>query len=100
MITLESSRQATMASQAARRDAYLKSREEEKEKRKRDALRKIAPGFEPHGATLVPTRIEKPTTGEPVPALASSLGSRPRSVMDDLVDQLAALDAASSKPSS
>jgi len=45
-----------MAAHAARREAYLRSRDDDKERRKRDALRRIAPGFEPYGGPLVPTR--------------------------------------------
>ncbi|KAJ8468993.1 hypothetical protein ONZ45_g3639 [Pleurotus djamor] len=97
ILTLESSRRNTMASHAARREAYLQSREEEKARRKREALRRIAPGFEPEGAPLVPTKRD---------SLALSLGvhgesqGNPKSLMDDLVDQLAALDAAASSRSS
>ncbi|KAF9484617.1 hypothetical protein BDN70DRAFT_772815, partial [Pholiota conissans] len=96
VITLESSRRTTLAAHASRRDAYLHSREDEKERRKRDALRRIAPGFEPHSSPLVPTRgassgglLQSPpargTTTDPK-------HQQTRSVMDDLVDQLAALD--------
>ncbi|KAJ8480984.1 hypothetical protein ONZ45_g7111 [Pleurotus djamor] len=91
LLTLESSRRSTIASHAARREAYLQSREEEKARRKRDALRRIAPGFEPQGTPLVPTKrdsaIPRVDTVEGPP-----LGAR--SAMADLVDQLAALDAA------
>ncbi|KAF8151559.1 hypothetical protein B0H34DRAFT_790884 [Crassisporium funariophilum] len=100
IITLESSRRSTIAAHAARREAYLRSREDEKERRKRDALRRIAPGFEPHGSLLVPTK----NPGNPSPHQAGELGQdkahqRTRSVMDDLVDQLAALEAAASSKS-
>ncbi|KAF8063491.1 hypothetical protein FPV67DRAFT_247922 [Lyophyllum atratum] len=92
VITLESSRRSTIAAHAARREAYLRSRDDEKERRKRDALRRIAPGFEPQGSVLVPTR----TGSAPQPPEAPIPGHRhTRSVMDDLVDQLAALDSAS-----
>lgn len=87
IITLESSRRATQAAHAARREAYLHSRDEEKERRKREKLRKIAPGFEPMGSVLVPTHMSG-DRGDTVP-------ERERDVMDDLVDQLAALDSKS-----
>lgn len=56
VLTVEASRRSTLAAHAARREAYLKAREEEKERRKREALRKIAPGFEPKSTPLVPTK--------------------------------------------
>ncbi|KAF7340213.1 hypothetical protein MVEN_01939900 [Mycena venus] len=91
VLTLESSRRTTLASHATRREEYLRSRADEKERRKRDALRRIAPGFEPEGHLLVPTkRSSVIATG---PAISPQ---PPKSVMEDLVDQLAALDSASS----
>ncbi|KAJ7724981.1 hypothetical protein DFH07DRAFT_871799 [Mycena maculata] len=98
ILTLESSRRTTLAAHATRREAYLLARTEEKERRKRDALRRIAPGFEPgEGHLLVPTKRSSVIATAPVVSPAP-----PRSVMEDLVDQLAALDSASSgsaKPS-
>ncbi|KAF5319225.1 hypothetical protein D9619_008457 [Psilocybe cf. subviscida] len=103
VITLEASRRSTLAAHAARREAFLRAREDEKERRKRDALRRIAPGFEPHGSLLVPTpKAQPPGTQSPTAAQqgnqgeSSSTHQRTRSVMDDLVDQLAALDSSSS----
>ncbi|KAF9071079.1 hypothetical protein BDP27DRAFT_1362097 [Rhodocollybia butyracea] len=99
VVTMESSRRSTIAAHAARREAYLQSREDEKEQQKRDALRKIAPGFEPRGSLLVPTRATSvpPTPGNDNLAAMphnSATGHRhTRSVMEDLVDQLAALDS-------
>ncbi|KAF7311654.1 hypothetical protein MKEN_01068800 [Mycena kentingensis (nom. inval.)] len=94
IITLESSRRSTLAAHQAQRDAYLRARSEEKERRKREALRRIAPGFEPAGQLLVPTkRSSVIATPSPPPA---GQPSQPRSVMEDLVDQLAALESASS----
>ncbi|KAF5344770.1 hypothetical protein D9757_013429 [Collybiopsis confluens] len=106
VLTMESSRRSTIAAHEARRQAYLRSREDEKEQRKREALRKIAPGFEPRGSLLVPTRAssvplstgsESADTG-PGPITSSSSSGTPghrhsKSVMEDLVDQLAALDS-------
>ncbi|KAJ7671940.1 hypothetical protein B0H17DRAFT_1208866 [Mycena rosella] len=93
ILTLESSRRTTLAAHATRREAYLRARAEEKERRKRDALRRIAPGFEPgEGHLLVPTK-----RASVIAPAASPLP--PRSVMEDLVDQLAALDSASTKES-
>lgn len=94
IITLESSRRSTIAAHTARREEYLRSRESEKERRKRDALRKIAPGFEPSGNVLVPTKSVSSGGNE-----EGKTHERTRSVMDDLVDQLAALDSASTGPS-
>jgi hypothetical protein len=99
VLTMESSRRSTMAAHAARREAYLRSREDEKEQQKRDALRKIAPGFEPRGSPLVPTRATSvPPTPDNSNLAASSHNSASghrytKSVMEDLVDQLAALDS-------
>ena len=88
-----------MAAHAARREAYLRSRDDDKERRKRDALRRIAPGFEPHSGPLVPTR----NTGNSMNkyeggAAAHEQPQQSRSVMDDLIDQLAALDSTTSAP--
>lgn len=98
ILTLESSRRKTFAAHAARREAYLEARLEDKERRKRDALRRIAPGFEPQSTPLVPTRVA--STGPSVdgsipspPSIGTASHVRTRSVMEDLVDQLAALDS-------
>ncbi|THH03950.1 hypothetical protein EW146_g10310 [Bondarzewia mesenterica] len=94
---LESSRRQTIAAHAARREALLRAREDEKERRKREALRRIAPGFEPRGTPLVPTKMSPDSAerhahehehGEP-----SSAEGRAKDVMEDLVDGLAALDS-------
>ncbi|KAL0565951.1 hypothetical protein V5O48_016066 [Marasmius crinis-equi] len=103
VLAMESSRRSTLASHAAKRDAYLRAREDEKERRKREALRKIAPGFEPQGV-LVPTRTHSvpvpPHPGQshtPTQSVPPPPGHRhTRSVMDDLVDHLAALDSGKS----
>ncbi|KAI0371299.1 hypothetical protein BV20DRAFT_1051706 [Pilatotrama ljubarskyi] len=100
VLTLEASRRSTLAAHAARREAYLKAREEEKERRKREALRRIAPGFEPKATPLVPTKRlsgvpgDSGTSGEP-PSQSEGDGAhkRTKSVMEDLVDQLAAMDS-------
>jgi hypothetical protein len=97
VITLESSRRKTIAAHAARREAYLHSRDDDKERRKRDALRRIAPGFEPHGGPLVPTRNSM-NTYQGGPAAYEQPHQQSRSVMDDLVDQLAALESKSEAP--
>jgi hypothetical protein len=103
-LTLESSRRTTQAAHAARREAYLHAREEEKERRKRDKLRKIAPGFEPTGALLVPVHLSGSKGDQVMGATQMPVGAdgnpqvpeRERDVMDDLVDQLAALESKSS----
>ena len=100
VLTLESSRQTTLLAHTARNAAYLRSREEEKLRRQRDALRRIAPGFEPSGGTLVPTPAHRKTpsasgsTGLPMSSGTLDPPSGRRDVMDDLVDQLAAMDSA------
>jgi hypothetical protein len=102
-LTLESSRRSTQAAHAARREAYLRAREEEKERRKRDKLRKIAPGFEPTGAVLVPVHLGGNNGDQATGSAQTSVGTednslvpeRERDVMNDLVDQLAALDSKS-----
>ena len=101
ILTLESSRRKTFAAHAARREAYLKARLEDKERRKRDALRRIAPGFEPQSTPLVPTRVA--SIGSPIdgpipspPPIGTAPHVQPKSVMEDLVDQLAALDSTNS----
>ncbi|KAF8634320.1 hypothetical protein AX15_000981 [Amanita polypyramis BW_CC] len=82
VLTVESSRRNTIAAHAARREAYLCAREEEKEQRKREVLHKIAPGFEPQNV-LIPTR-----------ATSSADNRNPSdNVMGSLVDQLAALES-------
>ena len=99
-MTLESSRRKTIAAHTTRREAYLRSRDDDKERRKRDALRRIAPGFEPHGGPLVPTRNTGNTMNTLEGGAAAGYEQQPhqqsRSVMDDLIDQLAALDSATS----
>ncbi|KAJ3486471.1 hypothetical protein NLI96_g4213 [Meripilus lineatus] len=102
VLTVESSRKSTLAAHAARREAYLKAREDEKERRKREALHRIAPGFEPQSAPLIPT-TRAPLDGSVALSISGAsqvtkedLNQRSRSVMDDLVDQLAALDSRSS----
>ncbi|KAF8531395.1 hypothetical protein JB92DRAFT_2691915, partial [Gautieria morchelliformis] len=91
ILTLESARQSTLVAHAARRESYLRSREDDKERRKRDALRRIAPGFEPQGVPLVPVRVDRPLSG--TARSSTDATTAPKSVMDDLVDQLAAMDA-------
>ncbi|KLO10061.1 hypothetical protein SCHPADRAFT_892648 [Schizopora paradoxa] len=125
VLTMESSRRSTLAAQSARHEAYLKQREEDKRRRKREALRRIAPGFEPESGPLVPTRMSTAgmlggaaasnafgetgaegggggatTTTASTTAAPGGMHVRTRSVMDDLVDHLAALDAVSSSNSS
>lgn len=79
-------------------DAYLKRREEEKERRKKEALRKVAPGFEPSAGTLVPQRVGGNSSQSDTQAVSTTVTqSIPKDPMADLVDQLAALEAAHSR---
>lgn len=77
------------------REATLLSREEDKARRKREALRKVAPGFEPQSGPLVPTRASVHLTGSSMGDIVEkgALSDQRKSVMEDVVDQLAALDA-------
>jgi len=96
ILTLEESRRRTLASHAARHAETLRQRAEDKERRKREALRRIAPGFEP-GASLVPMKMTSSGQHEQDLSQLMQAGDsgnpRQRDVMDDLVDHLAKLDA-------
>ena len=102
VLAVESSRRATIAAHAARREAYLRAHEDEKQRRKREALRRIAPGFEPRSAPLVPVKTgpalnqrqgEGGDVADGAGAGAGGEAQHPRDVMDDLVDKLAALES-------
>lgn len=75
-------------------------REEEKARRKKEALRRVAPGFEPDSGPMVPKRIGE-LASKRTDELAAKSGNevpgrvepQARSVMDDLVDQLAAMSS-------
>ncbi|KII91195.1 hypothetical protein PLICRDRAFT_498262 [Plicaturopsis crispa FD-325 SS-3] len=101
VLTLEAARRKTLAAHAARREACLRARDDEKERRRREALRRIAPGFEPQGV-LVPTRMSMSLSGpgsgsDGTNAAAGAVPGHERNVMDDLVDQLAAMDSGSTQ---
>lgn len=90
-----------IAAQAERHEAYLRAREEEKQQRKREALRRIAPGFEPRSAPLVPVKTgaaaaaalgQQQQQQQGQEERRSDAGVSQRDVMDDLVDRLAALE--------
>ncbi|EAU83636.1 hypothetical protein CC1G_13095 [Coprinopsis cinerea okayama7 len=126
ILTLESTRRATLTAHATKRAAYLQHRASEKEqrarqriedeeRRRREALRKVAPGFEPERGVLVPEERGVALKGKSGAGDGESRGGeaedggqgqgqgqgghqRTRSVMDELVDQLAALDASRSPP--
>ncbi|KAA1476137.1 hypothetical protein DENSPDRAFT_748714, partial [Dentipellis sp. KUC8613] len=83
ILMLESSRRQTIAAHDARREAYLKAREDDKERRRRDALRRIAPGFEPAGGLLVPVRVGSADGHADQHAEGAVAGAAPRKdVMD------------------
>ena len=100
----------TLQEQHATRTKYLKDREDDKARKKREQLRKVAPGWEPdetdegisgkrHSAILEPTRKVAQQAAVPPPpqsvqgkAAAVSEPEKPRDVMDDLVEGLARMD--------
>lgn len=101
ILTIESSRRSTHAASTARREGLLRSREDDKEQRRREALRRVAPGFDGNATPLEPVRAaaaaafekqqsqaEPSMTGGQV--LEGGRGRGPRSVdvMDELVDEL------------
>ncbi len=107
ILNIESNRRTSIAAQAERHEAYLRAREEEKQRRKREALRRIAPGFEPRSAPLVPVKTgaalegqgqgqgqgqQQQEVGGDAAGAAAGQGLPQRDVMDDLVDRLAALE--------
>jgi hypothetical protein len=103
VLIVESNRRATLAANAARHEALLRAREDEKQRRKREALRRIAPGFEPRAAPLVPVKTglaldqqqqqQQQWKEDGIGSDTAGQGGHPRDVMDDLVDRLAALES-------
>jgi hypothetical protein len=104
VVTMEQARRHTLAAHAARREALLQARADEKERRKRDALRRIAPGFEPQGAPLVPVKktVAAPPSAQHILDITDDAPKEAmaRDVMADLVAGLAALDSGPSLPGS
>ena len=100
ILNVESGRRTSIAAEDGRHEAHLRAREEEKLRRKREALRRIAPGFEPRSAPLVPVKTGAAALGQEEEhqgevGSGGGAGGRDlprRDVMDDLVDRLAALD--------
>ena len=94
VLKTESDRRTIIATNADRRGAYLRAREDEKQRRKREALRRIAPGFEPRSAPLVPVKTGAALGQQQQEEAGGDTGQgRPqRDVMDDLVESLAALE--------
>ena len=101
VLIVESNRRATLAALSAQHEAILRAREDEKQRRKREALRRIAPGFEPCAAPLVPVKTglaldqqqQQKWKEDGVGSDAAGQAGHPRDVMDDLVDRLAALES-------
>ena len=101
VLRLESSRRNTLAAHTARREALLRAREDEKEQRRREALRRVAPGFEGDGSVLMPVRVSSDSTGSAgsdTERVQRRGPSSPPNVhvdaMDDLANQLARLETA------
>ena len=95
VLAMESSRQTTVAAHAARREVYLKSREDAKKRRKREALQRVAPGFDPDQGVLRPTSFSAKSTGKPTQALGTASQNeedQQQKYLDQLVDQLSKLD--------
>ena len=125
MLSLESTRQQTLAAHAAQRSAFLSARAVEQERRRNEIERlkyeleekkrreerarvwKVAPGFDAQ-TTLVPKKIganvgadpHTSTTGDVIIAgsggTATGTQDREEMMMADLVESLAKLDAAHS----
>lgn len=95
VLALEASRRSTLAAHDARHEALLRAREERRVRAQAEALRRIAPGFEPQGAPLVPVKMARTGTENEMGAAQQPGAERQRSVMDDLVDHLAALESVS-----
>ncbi|KAF8136955.1 hypothetical protein EV363DRAFT_1155899, partial [Boletus edulis] len=100
-LSLESSRQSTLATYAARRQGLLRTREEKKEQRRREALRRVAPGFDGNAETPLEPVSMRTRSGGPTASTAERqtqplsttgpgqvLGRGSGDVMNDLVDQL------------
>ncbi|KAL7006559.1 hypothetical protein EMMF5_003980 [Cystobasidiomycetes sp. EMM_F5] len=107
-----SERITSLRDQHAKRLAFLKSREQEKARKRKEQLRKVAPGWEPpddvgDDATGVTTGTSKRTSGilEPTRKVVKAEPAKPdvleeaiiptsqtRDVMDDLVEGLAKLE--------
>ncbi|KAI6045232.1 hypothetical protein EDC04DRAFT_2636570 [Pisolithus marmoratus] len=110
VLALESSRRNTLATNAARREALLRARDDERQRRKREALRRVAPGFEGNGAVLMPVRVNSDTnsagndaTREQQPLAARSVDGASNEhgqvgTVDDLAYQLAWLDTQEHQP--
>ncbi|KAI6006959.1 hypothetical protein EDD15DRAFT_10937 [Pisolithus albus] len=110
VLALESSRRNTIAAHAVRREALLRARDDERQRRKREALRRVAPGFEGNDAVLMPVRVKpdvnnasNDTIGERQPSAARSVdgandGQGQVGTLDDLADQLAGLDTQQYQP--
>lgn len=84
-----------MAARAARHDAYLRARADEKEQRTRERLKLVAPGFEPSAGPLIPTRTSLPSQQQE----GQDARTREKDVMDELVEQLAKMESREEKPS-
>jgi hypothetical protein len=91
VLIVETTRRANLSADAARREAYLKAREAEEERRMKEQLRRIAPGFEPGAEILSPI----PKMFLPSKKGESHEGRKTHEnlVMDDLVDQLAKMES-------
>ncbi|KAI6104399.1 hypothetical protein F5141DRAFT_1007078 [Pisolithus sp. B1] len=72
VLALESSRRNTIAAHAVRREALLRARDDERQRRKREALRRVAPGIRGKWRGPNARPCSKPT---PIMLVTTRLGS-------------------------
>lgn len=97
VLSLAAARRNTLEAHSARRDALLRARADARNERARAALARIAPGFEPQGALLVPVRKVAALAGSGTQHILDAVEELkedgPKDAMAALVDGLAAMDS-------